>query len=255
MKNHFYFSYIGNKRMEVEYILDNLNLDGITTIIEPFCGSCALSYYISTKYPNKFKYILNDIDDKLIELLNINKDEKRMKEIEDDIENTKVEITKEKYLTYIKNNTLNGYIFKNKYYAMRPGMFPIREMSRMKKPFKFTDYPIYHFLTTEDVEIYNKEAIDIIKEYDNDNCLVFLDPPYINSCNVMYKMGSDNIYEYITRELKNLKSKCYICHENNWIFKLLFRDYIKEDDKEYYKKYQMRNKKETNHILISNVGT
>ena len=57
MKNHFYFPYVGNKREEVEYILNNLNLDNITTIIEPFCGSCALSYYISTKYPNKFKYI------------------------------------------------------------------------------------------------------------------------------------------------------------------------------------------------------
>ena len=60
MKNHFIFSYAGNKRNEVEQIFDKIDLKDIDTIIEPFCGSSAMSYYLSTLYPKKFKYILND---------------------------------------------------------------------------------------------------------------------------------------------------------------------------------------------------
>ena len=62
MKNHFIIAYPGNKRQEVEIIYKNLDFNNITTIIEPFCGSCALSYYISTIHPKKYKYILNDLD-------------------------------------------------------------------------------------------------------------------------------------------------------------------------------------------------
>ena len=74
MKNHFFHSYFGNKREEVETIYNNINLDNIDTIIEPFCGSCALSFYISTLHPNKYKYVLNDNDKNLTELLKITQD-------------------------------------------------------------------------------------------------------------------------------------------------------------------------------------
>ncbi len=42
------FLYHGNKREAIETIYNNLNFDNIETIVEPFCGSCALSYYIWT---------------------------------------------------------------------------------------------------------------------------------------------------------------------------------------------------------------
>lgn len=42
MKNHFIFSYAGNKRNEAENIAEKINFDNITTIIEPFCGSAAI---------------------------------------------------------------------------------------------------------------------------------------------------------------------------------------------------------------------
>ena len=66
MKNHFLLPYSGNKRNEVENIYnttkDIYKYEDIKTIVEPFCGSCAYSYYISTLYPKKYKYILNDND-------------------------------------------------------------------------------------------------------------------------------------------------------------------------------------------------
>lgn len=71
MKNHFLFSYSENKREKVKTIYDNLNFTNIDTIIEPFAGTSALSYYISTKHPKRFKYILNDQNNLLIDLYNI----------------------------------------------------------------------------------------------------------------------------------------------------------------------------------------
>ena len=84
MKNHFFFSYAGNKRNEVDHILsyiESQNFDNIKTIIEPFCGSSALSYYISTKYPKKFNYILNDFDEHLITLYKLTSNEKNLKSL------------------------------------------------------------------------------------------------------------------------------------------------------------------------------
>ena len=51
MKNHFIFSYAGNKRNESENILEKINFNNIETIIEPFCGSSAISFHISTLKP------------------------------------------------------------------------------------------------------------------------------------------------------------------------------------------------------------
>ena len=65
MKNHYFTCYIGNKRKEITDILPLIDLDAsadIKYILEPFAGSAAMSYYISTQYPNRFKYILNDND-------------------------------------------------------------------------------------------------------------------------------------------------------------------------------------------------
>ena len=53
MKNHFFFSCCGNKREEVEHIYNLLDLENIDTIVEPFCGSCAMSYYIWTQNKDK----------------------------------------------------------------------------------------------------------------------------------------------------------------------------------------------------------
>jgi hypothetical protein len=57
MKNHFFFSYVGNKREEVEHIYNLLDLNNINTIVEPFCGSCAVSYYIWSQNKDKNSYV------------------------------------------------------------------------------------------------------------------------------------------------------------------------------------------------------
>lgn len=268
MKNHFFFSYAGNKRQEVEHIYNNINLEGIDTIVEPFSGSCAVSYYIWTQNKDRnYKYILNDLDDKLIELLRTIRGGK-YEEIQDDVNAAREEIlsyeddmesAKKVYLNYTKNGTVNGYVLGNKYHKLRAGMFPMGELHRMKKQLDLTSSPIYEFLTTAEIEIYNTDANKIIYDYDNEKSFIFLDPPYIASCNNFYSTDTgeniENIYEILYHKgLKNFKCKVLICHENNWLFKILFNDYL-DGETEYEKRYNNTIKSKhnkTSHICVKN---
>lgn len=92
MKNHFIIPYCGNKREEVEEVykilLDNKLLnDDITTIVEPYCGTSAISLYISLQNPKKYKYILNDNCQELIELYHIMQDNDKLKEFINKVNN------------------------------------------------------------------------------------------------------------------------------------------------------------------------
>ena len=59
MKNHFYIAYPGNKRKEMKGLYSYLDFTNIDIIVEPYSGSCAVSYYISTQNQG-LTDILND---------------------------------------------------------------------------------------------------------------------------------------------------------------------------------------------------
>lgn len=271
MKNHFFFSYAGNKREEVEHIYNKLDLNNIDTIVEPFCGSCAVSYYIWTQNKDKnYKYILNDLDNNLIDLLRLIKDG-NYKDVEDNVNKKREEIltygddmnkAKKIYLEYVKNGTVNGYLLGNKYHKLKTNCFPMNELNILNKKLDLSSYPMYEFITTANIELYNEEANKIIDKYDNDKSFIFLDPPYIASCNNFYSTDTNenlaNIYEMLYyKKLSNFKCKIMICHENNWIFKILFKDYINNND-EYSKQYKCNlhkgflKREKTTHICVKN---
>jgi len=271
MKNHFFFSYAGNKREEVEHIYNLLDSENIDTIVEPFCGSCAMSYYIWTQNKDKnYKYILNDLDNNLIDLLKIIRSGE-YKEIEDEVNKMRDEIleyendmieAKKIYINYIKNGKVSGYLLGHKYHSMRAGLFPLREFkSRLKNKLDLSIAPIYDFLVNANIELHSIDANKIIDENDNEKTFIFLDPPYIASSNNFYSTDTGenicNIYEkLVLYGLKNYKCKILIAHENNWLFKILFKEYVeKEKEKEYKKNYQNTiggSKKKTFHICIKN---
>jgi site-specific DNA-adenine methylase len=260
MKNHFFFSYFGNKRQECEKIFDNINLDGITTIIEPFCGSCAMSFYLSSKYPKKFKYILNDTDKNLIDLLKIGKYPKKLKKLSDEINKlcfiNDIFIDKEIYKTLLKKNDTNAYIIKNKYYGIRKGLYP---MDRKMNKAKFEDCPMSLFLKDEKITLSNGPALDIINKYKDDKTVLILnDPPYFKTSFDFYNSAGQtndkmfNIYEWLLKnDITNFKCKFYLILEDIWIIRLLF-DKVKDNFIVYDKKYEL-SKRHTQHILIKNI--
>ena len=251
-KNHFYIPYYGNKRSEVKNIVDCIpNLETYKKIIEPFCGSCAISYYIWTLYPDK-EFILNDNNIYLKEMYDLIKDDEKIKEFEDEINNNvlnNVLDTKEHYINYIKNNDLKGWFVKNKYFKIRPGLY---EQTTKNRKFYIKDYPIYNFFKNGNIIFSCEDSIECYESYKNDklNCII-MDPPYLMCCNDFYKEKNVNIYEYLFKNNINLQN-AFICLilEEIWIIKLLFPENIYNVIK--YNKIYQTNKRKTVHIIVTN---
>jgi hypothetical protein len=251
MKNHFYIPYAGNKRNEINIFYNNINFDNIGTIVEPYCGSCAMSYYIWTKKPN-LKYILNDANTFLKDMYDIIKDDDRCLEFETNINNliSSFKNNKNKYLEVIdKQKTLYGWFIANKIYSIRPGLFP--KDKNYKEQIKLSDYPIYNFFKNGNIEFTSEDGLVCYAKYKNDETnLLLLDPPYINSCNYFYNNIDNNTYEYFYKNhINKEKAKIYLILEDIWIIRLLFNENPKLET--YEKKYEMT-KKKTNHIVIYN---
>lgn len=276
MRNHFFISYAGNKRNEVNRIYDEIDFKGVENIVEPYCGSCAVSYNIWTLQKDKnFKYVLNDADNNLINIMKkvINDDYKKL---EDEVNELRLhilklssekgyDVAKEYYkdISNNKNNTDAGYLLVNRYNKLRVGIFPTPDtLKTFQKEFKFSNYPIFEFLRTANIEIHNTDGDSIINLYNKSDSFIFLDPPYMASCNNFYKRGADSdlkmcYYPLYKRGLKNYSAKIILCHELNWMFEVLFEEYI-DKNKQYDKRYENNlggnysNKPATKHVCIKN---
>ena len=248
-KNHFIYPYAGNKRAEVKNIYDHLDFKNKTKyIVEPFAGTAALSFYIAKVDPNKYTYHINDMDKNLIELYQIMKDKKRCDEFEKKINLilSNESFGKEEYKKIIKQKNIEGYYIKHKIYAIRPGLY---KQDYIYDEIKFDNYPIVNFLRNENVIITNDDGVNILKQYENnDDAIIYLDPPYIQTCNDFYtgSRGKQfNIYEYISMK-KYRHSNIYATLEDIWIVNLICQDYNIIDT--YAKLYQV-SKKKTKHIF------
>lgn len=255
LKNHFFIAYAGNKRQEVDKIFDTFKstIDSINIIVEPFCGSSALSFYISTLYPGRFQYVLNDNNKYLIEIYQILQDENKTEDflncIKEEVDKIK---SKELYLQHAKNtnDSLISWFIVNTYYTIRPGLYPLEGL-RSEKIDKMKKAPIIEFLRNENIIMSCSNWSDVYDQYrSNEDALIFLDPPYLSSCNDFYKCPDVNIYEYLfDNDIDKEKSKIVLCLENIWIIKLLFKN---KKFIEYIKKYETSKKKTTHAVILNN---
>jgi len=250
-KNHFYIAYAGNKRTECKNIYDNINFNNIETIVEPYCGTCAISYYISLNKPN-LKFIFNDSNHFLKEMYEILIDDIKLDKFEEEYKKIIIDIDKIKYNDYIKTNkTVLSWFIKNKIYSIRPGLFPI-DPKKIKTDINLRSHPIYNFFRNNNIKFYSMNGVNMIEEYKNKKkCLIILDPPYINTNNAFYdyKVYENNIYEYLNdNNINNMKCKTLLILEDNYIIKLLFKNNIKN----HYSKLYQGSKKNTTHLLIYN---
>jgi len=256
MKNHFLFSYCGNKRNETKNFLDIVKLDNITNIIEPFCGSSALSYSVwlnSGENKDKYNYYLNDTDDRLIQLYNIMKNE-TVEHIEEEVNKIIQSINnKEEWNQKLKSDhDIYHFIFFKKYSIMSRYGFPPLDIGKIKKTFKITKETkeFIEFIKQPYVYISNNDWLDVFDKYkDDEKTLFIVDPPYIQLCNDFYTSNKLNMYQYFyDNKIENFKSKIYLILEDNWMIRLLFNKHVVS---QYSKKYGIT-KKQTNHIIIYN---
>ena len=250
MKNHFYMSYAGNKRDEAKRIYMYIPAN-VKTIIEPFCGTCAMSYYAWTQNPD-LKFILNDNNEYLKQMYEIIKDDNKRMEFEETVNNiiNDIKDDKEKYNNEVKKKNVHSWFIGNKFYNIRPYLFPSAK-TRFKK-IDLTEYPVYKFFKEANITFLNMDGIELYKQYKDDpeNCIL-MDPPYLMLCNDFYKSPVVNIYEYLSKnDIKDEKAKIILILADNWIINLLYSK-DKYNIISYDKLYQTT-KRKTTHMMILN---
>jgi len=252
--NHFLISYAGNKRNEYKEIKDLINLKGIKNIVEPFCGSSAISFNIwrDNKEAN-FNYFLNDNSSQLMKLYQLIKTENPEEIIKKVNEINKTINSKDDFLNLYKSNyDIYEFILLSKLSNFtRFGLFNINK--KLNNDYKFSKIQLefFNFIKSPNVFISNEDwIIPFDKHKNNSESLIFIDPPYLSLCNDFYQNKTINIYEYIfNNDLRDFKSRIYLILENMWIIKLLFKNY--NILSKYDKQYQI-SKKKTQHLLIYN---
>lgn len=251
----FYFAYAGNKRNELKNIEELINLDLYDNIVEPFGGSCSFSRNIYEKDNSKNFYI-SDINNELVYFCNNfykNKDD-TIKECLQKINNIN---TKEEYNVLIKNlkkYDLKDYLIYQTYYRLRKGYYPIDN----RKP-KFIDYN----KKTDKIDLFFKNVKYVNQSFkiyldqfkDDEKTLIFLDPPYIDSCNDFYEGDFNskdmyNIWEDIYDFVNNCKCKFIMIVNNNVFMKIIFKNFYYNS---YEKKYSSHSKKQVSHIVFTNI--
>lgn len=256
--NHFIIPYNGNKRREIKNILDYYKEDEkepYKYIIEPFAGTSCFIYHHWLKNKDKpYKYIINDLDKNLIELYELMRpcNKEKLDELIKKCDEHLKTIDKEKYTKLYKSKTLEGFLFCSKIYSIRTGLFPTTKKITVESFNYIYNCPIYDFFKNNDhnIIITCKNGIDVIKEFNNKESFIFIDPPYILSENGFYKHDKvNNIYEYLcNNKIESMKSKILCCLNDNWIIKLLFKDQIKNT----YNKFYDCSKEIVSHNIITN---
>lgn len=259
-KNHFIFSYTGNKRNEIIDVMPYIDFNDKKNIIDCFCGSSAMSYHIWKQYGNQFNYYLNDLDNKLIDIYNLLKNVS-IEEIESNVNKVK-----NKFVSYTddkerkaffdneikKSSNIYDYIFNKKYSTLRCDLCPpLKRLPKGNFVISNECRQFISFLKCPNVYITCNNWLDVYNQFkDDDKNIILLDPPYIMSCNHHYEKQDCSIYEYLyNNNISNNKANIYLLLEDMWIIRLLFQN--NKILYEYDKRYEC-SKKKTKHILISN---
>ena len=247
------FSRLGNKTLDIKFFKEYLPYNDVEIVIEPFCGSFAVSRICY----NDDKYIkhLNDFDVNIYNLLN---------NIDDYITIHKkyTEILK----NHVKNNDLTLKFCDNGLKAIKNeisnipihgkslvDIFFIRGM--MVKTNNIDNYDNLKLFLNK-VILSNQDYKEILYKYqENEKAFLFLDPPYYMTNNNQYipqniNDDSSDILVDIAEFLNDPKTKCKVMliTNKNKITEYFYKQFIK---KTYTKKYQI-SKKNAEHLIITN---
>ena len=147
----------------------------------------------------------------------------------------------------IKKDDIFSKFLKLKFYNITEGLYPFKtNFSKID----LRNYGIYNFFKQANIIYTCEDAVELIDKKKNDiKSIIFIDPPYINTCNSQYNyQEGDNVYEYFFKHsIKKFKCSLFGIFEKNWIVDLLFKDFIVN---QYDKVYQ-KSKKTTTHLIIS----
>lgn len=252
----FYFSYFGNKRTEIKYIDEYFNIFNENSLfIEPFGGSVFLSYYLWKNQMIKPENIfISDIDDQLVYFCNnfykdkenITEQTKKFNENLNKVEhrklwNKRLDIDDPEFMIkFLSKRSFkgiyNGLIFEDKEKNRYP-KYKKHQITSYNDFFRQVKYNCVDF----------KEVLEKYKN--NQNALIFLDPPYIKSNCMDYEIGQFIDWEYIYNWCNECKCKFIMIVNNNIFMRLSFKNFFKKS----YDKIYSQTKIKTLHNVYSNI--
>lgn len=240
MNSQFILNYTGQKFKETKE-LDSIDFSKYKTIVECFGGSFGFSRYLyEIKGLKDIQYIIYDNDKDLIDFYNHIKQLLIDDNFEDFINeyNSKMDYIKENFKykdhkTYITPKTTKEYI-KNieneqiKFMMNRNMLIHSRISIGYKKKLKFLD------MIKQTTFIYNQFNNQDLIEYNKEDTLFYLDPPYLGQDNNKYKdiKKITEIFKTISYLVKNRKT--LFIHSYNFLLDEVFSKYKRM---EYEKRY------------------
>ena len=157
-------------------------------------------------------------------MFNIIRDDDALSKFENKINNEilpLIKSNKESYDKYLKENkNIYSWFIANKFYKIRPGLYP---QNRACKNIDIKKCSIYEFYKNNNITFTKLDGIEIYEKYkSNKNNLILLDPPYLMACNDFYADSKANIYEYLyNNRIEKEKAHVYLILENVRIIKII----------------------------------
>lgn len=203
--------------------------------VEPYCG--AASVFIN-KVPSEGSEVLNDMNDGIVKIFKALRDEP----------NTFIKrIKRTRYTERVFNRCLKNQDKEwEDYIDHAVNEFILRRMSRggLKKTFAWSnrerggqpgDVNAWETIIKQLPEIaerlygswvFNKPAIDVIKAFDDDNVLLYCDPPYLEETRTVtntyeHEMSDDDHIE-LANALKSFKGKVVLSGYPSSLYKRMF---------------------------------
>ena len=255
----FFFSYFGGKARDMKKIQPFVFLDDIDTICEPFCGTCSFS----THQDEKYKLILNDLDSNLMSFLEDVKEglfPEYVRFFNHEIHKYKIHGAPTPKWHELKRNKEKSL---REWFLMRRASRGGEMLNLGVKKMVLEDYlDIETIIRADRVNLISGDYLKIFEKVKNDDkCFVFLDPPYLDSCNLAYsahngKSTDDNMvikdktkmFIDIMEFIKTAKCRIMLIINKNSITEFLFKDNIVG---EYAKRYDVSGRR-TSHLVVTN---
>lgn len=239
------FGRLGNKTNDLKYF-KHLIPNDCSMIVEPFCGSCAVTLNIFPDHTNN-QYHFNDLD---INVYNIINDTQGYIDFKDTMRieyanfqsNNSSTIDWKNHVKTINNKFKDIYIQEK---FIRGSVF---------KETKKGNYDPNHISIFEKATKTNNDYKVVMDQYkNNSNTFIFLDPPYLFSDNSGYvpqREESDmtEILIYILEYLKTSQCKVMLIINDLKILRYLYNDFIKGE----YARIYLLTKKKSKHLIITN---
>lgn len=213
------YAYFGGKQRKVKHILPYFPMHNI--YIEPFFGGGALFFAKELAKIN----VINDIKKDVVNFLNILKDKDKFDLLIHKLTYTAYSVESIIEAKKILNDyNVNSVDFAWAFFVMQQMAFVGMHNTtlacyvgdnRAKVFFNKVNDLHFYINKLHNTYILNKDAIDVINQYNEKSAFVYCDPPYINTADSSYLHYSEKQYIKLLETLKQFKGKFLLSGYDN----------------------------------------